>query len=509
MLELTTKQQEIKDNILNGESSINYIKGYAGTGKTITASAIVKEIINSTPKSIMVTAPTATALDNIRYKIDNDMGPSRRIYFKTLASLIKRVENQIRSPKGMKFSLNSKGIKQLGQFLKGLQIDINTVIKEVNTHGEIDYLVNTDLLNQMIEDKIHTDFNFELTTEFVIISAEEILDKLKYCDYVLVDETSMVNDEEMAAMHRAIEEFNKKQYSTFGEFATNFKKIIWVGDNKQLPPVEGKAAKSFVESKYNILTEVLRSNDKVIDYATTVRNKNIKALLNKTEITNDLEKYLHDNLHEILEYDVVLTFTNKNVNIINSILRSHFTNSDILTKGEPIVIDRNARNNLGKTIVYNSQRVRISNVKSKEETIQYISNILVTEGIDKEDERYLYVKPFVNTNKLRLIEIMDEVTKHTKWVLANVNISNNKVNSYENQIIELITKVCQNQNEELVYIYWKSAYAMTVHKSQGSEWPKVVYIYQLNRRNFPQNNNLDYTAITRAKNDIKIVAYTN
>ena len=511
MLELTDKQQEIKDNALQKNNAINYIKGYAGTGKTITSAAIVKEIMSSTSSSIMVVAPTSTALDNIRQKIDSEIGHSRRIYFKTLASLIKRVEKYIQSPKGIKFPLNSKGISQLNQFLKGLNIDSSSLIKEVDTNGEIDYLVNADLLNDLLKAKINTNFNFELTTDFVIISEDEIIDKLKFVDYVLIDEASMVNDIEMKALNDAILKFNKEQNNLFGEFANDNKKIIWVGDNKQLPPVDGKVAKEFVNNKENVLTEVLRSNDKVIDYATLVRNKSINSLLNKTEIANDLTDYLYNNIDELLKYDVVLTFTNRNVNLINSILRSNFTESDTLTVGEPIVIDRNARNNTGRTIAYNSQRVRISNIKSQDETVQYITNILVTEGIDakSEDERYLYVKPFVNQNKLRLIEIEDEVNKNRKWVLANVNINNNRVNSYESQIIELITKACQNQKDELVYIYWKSAYAMTVHKSQGSEWPRVVYIYQLNRRPFAQNKNLDYTAITRAKSDIKIIAYTN
>lgn len=46
------------------------------------------------------------------------------------------------------------------------------------------------------------------------------------------------------------------------------------------------------------------------------------------------------------------------------------------------------------------------------------------------------------------------------------------------------------------------AYAFTVHKSQGSEYEKVAIILE----NQPKlnTNNLLYTAITRAKKDVKV-----
>ena len=47
------------------------------------------------------------------------------------------------------------------------------------------------------------------------------------------------------------------------------------------------------------------------------------------------------------------------------------------------------------------------------------------------------------------------------------------------------------------------AYACTVHKTQGSEFKNVIFVYMTDY--FMANINLLYTAISRAKNKIKII----
>lgn len=513
-IQLTNDQQKIMNNILNSDSEhcIHYLKGYAGTGKTITSSEIVRYLVKNSYQKVLIVAPTATALANIRKKIDASIGPSHRVYFKTLAALIKRVDNVIVSPMGMKFKLDGNGINAFTQFLKGAKLNPDNFIKKVNTQGDTDYLIKTTELNFELYNKLHTEFNFSLDTEFNLMSNDDIKNIIARYDFILVDESSMVNSEEMQALNKAVKESIPADEinDEFGEalVKSQTKKIVWVGDDKQLPAVDGKPSSEFTNNKDNVLTEILRSNDKIINYATKVRNGSINSLLGITTVANNLDDYINDNLNELLNYNVFLTFTNKAVNTINSLARAKFTNSPILTVGEPIVINQNARNSEGGVILYNSQRLKISQVFDKDYTQNFIENIFNMLDInDYEDERFLHYESFIKDNKIRLIKVKDEVTQNEYAVLANINMHNNYLNSYERQIVELITKACQSEFENLTYIYWKSAYAMTVHKAQGSEWDKVIYVYQLNRRNFKQNNNLDYTAITRAKNDIKIIGY--
>ncbi|MBK7741625.1 MAG: exodeoxyribonuclease V subunit alpha [Saprospiraceae bacterium] len=55
---------------------------------------------------------------------------------------------------------------------------------------------------------------------------------------------------------------------------------------------------------------------------------------------------------------------------------------------------------------------------------------------------------------------------------------------------------------------WEPAYAMTIHKSQGSEFDEVLIILPENRENILLTRELLYTAITRAKEKVTIVGFS-
>ena len=493
-MKLTGKQQQIVDNIYYGETKPYYLKGYAGTGKTVTSSylAVALDGIGR----ILVVAPTATALSVIQRKVMNYalqlQVSASSIDFKTLAALITRHESVVVSNKGVKFSLNEEGIGGFKQFIKGFGIREGSIIKSISTNSGIDYIVNVEELNEAVKEKTGLDFGFRLESEFNLIKPEEV--KIGWYNLIIVDESSMVDASQMQVLNEAAKQKEAK--------------VVWVGDDKQLPPVNGVLSNDFRNSKENLLTEILRSDDEIVQYATKIREGSINSLLAQTEITNDLSSYLYENLEEILKYDVCLTYQNKDVDLINSILRANYTNSSYLTEGEPIVVTQNARNFRSEIIVFNSQRMKVEEILSVEDTLSQIDQAFILDGInDYNDDRYLNYSRLVAEGKLRLVRVTDDNDMSSKLVFTNINMDSWRMSSYDKQVCEAIAKTCQGQISSLVYMYWKSAYAMTVHKSQGSEWDKVAYFYQINRRRNPQNNQLDYTAVTRAKSDIKIVAF--
>lgn len=494
-MKLTEKQQRIVDNIYYGEPKPYYLKGYAGTGKTVTSSylAIALEGVGR----ILIVAPTATALSVIQRKVMNYalqlQVAASSIDFKTLAALITRHESIVVSDKGMKFTLDEDGIEGFKQFIKGFGIREGAVINSIRTNSGIDYIVNIEELNNAIREKTKLDFGFRLESEFILLKPEEV--KLGNHNLIIVDESSMVDVSEMQVLNEAAKQKEAK--------------VVWVGDDKQLPPVNGILSNEFRTSKDNLLTDVLRSDDEIIQYATKIREGSINSLLSKTEITNDLNSYLHDNLKDLLKYDVCLTYQNKDVDLINKVLRANYTNSQYLTVGEPIVVTQNARNFRAEIIVFNSQRMKIEEILSIEDTLFEIDQAFLLDGInDYNDDRYLNYSRLVAEGKLRLVKVTDDNDMSSKLVFTNINMESWRMSSYDRQVCEAIAKTCQSQTSSLVYMYWKSAYAMTVHKAQGSEWDKVAYFYQINRRSNPQNNQLDYTAVTRAKSELKIIAFT-
>ena len=55
-------------------------------------------------------------------------------------------------------------------------------------------------------------------------------------------------------------------------------------------------------------------------------------------------------------------------------------------------------------------------------------------------------------------------------------------------------------------VHTNFGYAMTVHKSQGSEWPSVTYLVTQKDLNIMRGKpNLSYTAVSRAEDDVKII----
>ncbi|HNA79945.1 MAG TPA: helicase C-terminal domain-containing protein, partial [Turneriella sp.] len=55
---------------------------------------------------------------------------------------------------------------------------------------------------------------------------------------------------------------------------------------------------------------------------------------------------------------------------------------------------------------------------------------------------------------------------------------------------------------------WQGAYAITVHKSQGSEYGEVWLVYEENEKAVFEDFRLLYTAVTRAKNHAHILQVT-
>lgn len=507
-MELTKKQKEIILNIENSIDDVFYIKGSAGTGKTLTLSKLIEE---GKFNNILVIAPTATALSVIRRKIPANI-KGKFITFKTLASLIKYNTDYIFTEKGLKFKVNQSGVNQLKSFLTILKIDSSDLIKVIEKVGKYEedrYLVNVDLLNKKLKGELPV--KFELETRFNLYNAEDVnLENTKTkspYDLIIVDEASMINKEEFDVLTKAIELAN----SSYEELELNSRtKLVLTGDHKQLPPVEGKQPLEFINNTENVLTEILRSNDKIIDYANKIIKGGINTLAHITHFAYDLEEYIDENIDEISKLDVCLAFTNKDVNLLNKKLRVRHTQIPILTENEPIVVTQNSGYIKGRGILFsNSQRMEVIKLYSQKETYDKMSYLFEKLSINdfSNDERRLHLTRLIEQNLLRIAIFEIEGTSEQIEALTSLTLINSYLKSYDEQILKAIADSVMEIEPTYTFVKYKSAYAMTVHKSQGSEWDKVGYFYNRNRRRNSQNQSLDYTAITRAKTDCYLVSF--
>ena len=79
---------------------------------------------------------------------------------------------------------------------------------------------------------------------------------------------------------------------------------------------------------------------------------------------------------------------------------------------------------------------------------------------------------------------------------------------------QLLNKLIDNITDGLQIKNLKLAYALTVHKAQGSEYPQVIYYVPRNKKQPPDWNrfvsmNMTYTAITRARQEVVVIDADN
>ena len=126
---LTPDQQAIAEQALlptimqqadpDGDASdVTVIRGYAGTGKTVTTATIINHILQANKTArIVVLAPTAAALSVISGKLPQDP----RIVTRTCASVTSTpIEQLSMGPNGPVFNLNEEGITNAGTLLDKL-----------------------------------------------------------------------------------------------------------------------------------------------------------------------------------------------------------------------------------------------------------------------------------------------------------------------------------------------------------------------------------------------------
>lgn len=251
--------------------------------------------------------------------------------------------------------------------------------------------------------------------------------------------------------------------------------IIALGDLCQLPPVFGRP---FFMNHPNVeLTKIMRQaeNDPIVWLANQILEGNRlspgiygnSAVINKSDLTE----------YQMNEADVILTGTNRLRHEINTLFRTTIRpvkRFEIPEVGEKIVC---RKNNWSRSI---NDSIYLTNGMCG--TLEYIDMSSLTK------------------NKSVLIDFKPDFLKHKMF--KNVKMD------YEH----LFSDPALNRGNELDAAKRKRdridkfefAYALTVHLSQGSQYPNVLYLNELyGTETFRKQ--MQYTAITRAEKRITIV----
>lgn len=291
-------------------------------------------------------------------------------------------------------------------------------------------------------------------------------------DVIIIDEMSMVDITLMYALLRAIPHGTR---------------LILVGDTNQLPSVgPGCVLKDMIASKafHTVcLTKVFRqaSESDIIVNAHKINHGEEVVLDNKSKDFFFLKRYDADKIINVTLQLIVQKLPNY----------VHATPFDIQ------VLTPTRKGNLGVERLNKILQYYINPPEDGKKEYEHAGRIF------REGDKVMQIR-----NDYQL-----EWEVRSKYGLAiekGMGVFNGDMGIIEeiNRFAEQMT-ICFDENHKVEYSFkqldeLEHAYAITIHKSQGSEYPAVV-IPLMSGPRMLMNRNLIYTAVTRAKNCVTIV----
>lgn len=325
---------------------------------------------------------------------------------------------------------------------------------------------------------------------------------------VIIDECSMISKKMLLEI---------QNYST-----ENSAKILFLGDNAQLPPIGEKSSPVFncfpKNYKYYILLdEIMRTKSNNIKKVCTIvrNNSNINDILKNVipifENKNNTSFMLYHRKSEYItsswfknfikkkdDYPLILTWTNKAAIYYNTIIRSYIHNSDDISYkiNDRLIVNKFYKSPLDNSIYYTSKFIKVLKVETIEEDV-FKWNIL------KINNAKTVVDKFVNKLVIKLINL----SKNLKVDYMTVAIINKCQSDSEQHLVKTINCYYIKNYKEILklaedhfvdfykkynsklhllnlwnhyhnqiidtYIDLNFGYSITVHKAQGSTYNQV------------------------------------
>jgi exodeoxyribonuclease V alpha subunit len=381
-------------------------------------------------------------------------------------------------------------------------------------------------LSGMASDRIRKTSGYNAMTIQSLLVKNQISksDNLPY-DVVLIDETSMVNSELLFRVLKAI---------------ASTTKVILVGDKAQLPPIgAGNPFGDLIDLEVApsvMLTKIYRqSEEKVITlFANQIREAKVpdnyqskyddffflnvsipnfyylRSLVNRGEMSQEeYREYREANSKSILNT------IKKSANKIKPKLESYLDSGDKLKYLLNFqVITPMRGGSLGTDIINETLQETLNPQNDLDKMIELSrakfhlkDKVVHTKNIDLDvliEDDFKYIDP-KEGQKLEKIESKEKLFFKKRIY---------------NGMIGMILKI--NFAEEYIYVHYPNeqvvveysyeeatdllqlAYALTIHKTQGSEYENVVIPISFTHYNM-LNNKLLYTAITRAKEKVVLI----
>ena len=359
---------------------------------------------------------------------------------------------------------NSKVSLIYGSAGTGKSTMINHIANFFNEHSKL-YLANTNPAVNNLERKVRAgNGEYKTIAKFLSQSRTEI-----NFDLLIIDECSTVSNSDMLNILEKAE----------------CQLIVLVGDIYQIESISFgnwfNIAQSFIPaSSITELTKPYRStDDNLLDLWGKVRNieDDILEHLTKHDYTMTLDNSIFENFEDdeiilCLNYDGLYGINNINRFLqCNNLKRPIKWGDHIYKINDPILFNDTKR--FGPSI-YNNLKGKIFNIKLFEEKIQF--EIEIDRTINELDAMLYDFKLVENTNSTKSIILFD-VNKHKSGD--------------------------EDDDSSDAVVPFQVAYAVSIHKAQGLEFNSVKIVITDEVEEMISHN-IFYTAITRAKEQLKI-----
>lgn len=301
---------------------------------------------------------------------------------------------------------------------------------------------------------------------------------------VLIDESSMLDITLTKYLLEAIK---------------NGTKVIFIGDIKQLPSVgPGNVLKDIIESgevktttlnvvkRQDLLSDILRNANNIINKLMLVNYNNTKdAFVMFKENPYDVQDYI---IRSIKRIQKIKNFDLEDIQVLcpqkNSLIGTIIMNYIIQQEFNP---DNN------EVVALNKKFELKTRTEHKEVCLYYKKNDKVIHIKNNYDMEW-YVKD--NFGKYIKDDEFTGITNGETGVIEDI-VKEKDING------DLFTRIIVKYDNKYVFYddvfdELEHAYALTIHKSQGSQW-KAVVIPIMNLNFIMLDNNLLYTAYTRAE----------
>lgn len=565
-IKLTEEQVEVATRVESASpGEMIVLRGYAGTGKTYLSSRIINSGNFHNP---IVATPTAAALNALRRKFAGNV-PEGTV-FNTFAYLTSRPVPLLRVGKYPKsyavrlddfnatgkyevgiqeFLKNRSGGKNLGKYIDERQDDSGNTYYDVDTEG----------MSKALGIPVAEDVRFDT------LPLADIANRLSDYDLMVIDEYSMIDQNKHELVTDLVAEFG----------ATGEGPVVMVcGDAGQLQPVKGlvNEAIRLDPDDYSVfeLTKPMRSGDEIAEFAARLRKGtvdlgNVAASPNPLVLSAENTVVATFNKHKdvFAETDMALTWKNANVKQLNALMRAQRGHSGTVKVGEPLIVTRNVYGGPGEiewangeimhvaeiadpaavasTIKTNGPRVVEAWRKKIQEHEDEIATLSGRETDNPDDEDRIETLTRDAARLTGRIEDMEEGIDQAVLMVQNglvglVTLTDGfgTKTSERRAFVALDPvdgndRVWRSQKQTLRRVGWlfnkrgsnesgvkpvdtAFAYALTVHKAQGSEANSVVYVAasgeiwaQAKDAYDGQDWHAPYTAITRAREKVRVL----